>query len=188
MKKLKNNYFFLRHAETQKDPETNAKDWVLTDDALLKINEYINTGILKDVNIIFTSKENKAIATAKPITLKYGLLSLELENFNEIRRSNKFLNDEEFLIQKRNQMTNLSTEIDGGESGISAIERFEIGMQKIDEMFDNKTILIVTHGTIMSLYFAKIKNELPSAFERWQSLKFCALGEIKQNKIIKDII
>ena len=41
LKQSKNKYIFLRHAETMKDPTKHAKDWDLTPDALVKIQEYI---------------------------------------------------------------------------------------------------------------------------------------------------
>ena len=85
-------------------------------------------------------------------------------------------------------MTDLETEVDGGESGRNALNRFKIGIEKLEEENNGKTILVVTHGTVMSLYFAELLNELPNAFLRWQKLKFCALGEVENNKVVVDII
>lgn len=185
---MKNKYFFLRHAETLKDPSVHAKDWLLTPDALNVINEYVNSGKFSGVNMIVASTENKAVATAKPIAKNLNLEIMELEEIKEIGRSNKFLTDEEFLVQKRKQMTDLDTEVDGGESGRNALNRFKAGIAKLEETNTGKTILVVTHGTVMSLYFAELTNNLATAFERWQALPFCAVGIIENGVVTQDIV
>lgn len=185
---MKNKYIFLRHAETIKDPSIHAKDWLLTTEALGVVSEYINSDKFANVNLIVASTENKAVATAKPIAKNLNLEILELEEVKEIGRSSKFLTDEEFLIQKEKQMTDLETEVDGGESGRVALNRFKSGIAKLEAENEGKTILVVTHGTVMSLYFAELLNELSNAFSRWQKLKFCALGEVENNKVVVDII
>ncbi len=125
---MNNKYIFLRHAETIKDPDIDAKDWKLTAEALDKINEYNDIGVFDGVEVIVTSMENKAITTALPVSKKYNLNIINMEEFNEIGRSNKFLTNEEFLVQKKRQLTELDAEVDGGESGRSALSRFKSGI------------------------------------------------------------
>ena len=54
--------------------------------------------------------------------------------------------------------------------------------------YENKKILIVAHGTVMTLYFSYLQGELDKAFGRWKNLGFCDFGIIKNNKVIKDIM
>lgn len=185
---MPNTYIFLRHAETVKDPEVHAKLWKLAPEGLDKIHDYIQSGVLSSVQHIFASEEHKAIATAQPIADTYSLPIESYAEFNEIKRGDRFLSDEEFLVQKRRQMTELEEEIDGGESGRHALERFHSGIEKLNHAYQDSTILIVTHGTVMSLYFAELTGNLDAAFERWERLPFCAMGIVQASKVEKDII
>ena len=51
----------------------------------------------------------------------------------------------------------------------------------------NKKILIVAHGGVINLYFAKIIGQLDKVFERISTNTFCDYGIIKNSKVIKDI-
>ncbi len=185
---MKNKYTLLRHAVTVKDPNKPVIEWDLTPDALIKINEYISEGKFDGITKIISSTESKAISTAKPI-LEYlntnifvnedQKITIEtLEEFVEVKREKRFLTDEEFLDQKKRELTNLDQVENGVESANQALKRFESGVQKLEEQHLGENILIITHGTIMTLYLAKINHDLESVFARWEKLKFCELVRI----------
>jgi broad specificity phosphatase PhoE len=180
---MKNKYTFLRHAETIKDPNKPAPEWDLTPDALEKINQYISEGKFDKITKIYSSTEPKAVATGKPISTFLDLPILEMEEFVELKREKKFLTDEEFLDQKKRELTNLDHVENGVESGNTGIERFESGIQKLEDMYTGENILIITHGTIMTLYLAKINNDNENIFENFNKLKFCELVEIINYKV-----
>jgi broad specificity phosphatase PhoE len=184
---MKNRYIFLRHAETIKDPSIHPKDWSLTPDALKKIDEYLKKKFFGKVTKIVTSGENKAYSTGIPIANATGLEITQMTDFNEIGRSSKFLTDEEFLLQKRRQLKELDTEVDGGESGRNALERFKTGIAKLEEENEGQTILVITHGTVLTLYFAEQTGKWERIFDRWKRLPFCAIGLVENGKVVKDL-
>jgi broad specificity phosphatase PhoE len=186
---MKNKYIFLRHAETIKDPNKNSVDWDLVPEALAFVNDYINQGEFENVTKIISSTESKAIATAKPV-LEYlnnkrkienkNKIVLELnEDFVEVKREKKFLTDEEFLDQKKRELANLDNIENGVESDRAALLRFIKGIEDAEDKYENENILIVSHGTIMTLYFAYLQNEMEDIFARWEKIKFCALGKVE---------
>lgn len=172
---MKNKYLILRHAETIKGPNKPAPEWDLTADALEKINYYISERKFSDITKIVSSSEPKAVATGKPIAIHLNLPISEMEEFVEVKREKKFLTDEEFLDQKKRELTNLYQIENGVESANQALARFERGIQKLEEKYLDENILIITHGTIMTLYLAKINNDFGSIYENWKKLKFCDL-------------
>ena len=177
---MKNNYTFLRHAETIKDPNRPAPEWDLTPDALSKINEYISEGKFEGITKLYSSTESKAVATGKPVLNHLNeiypeLQIIEFPEFVEVKREKKFLTDEEFLDQKNRELRNLDKIENGVESANQALARFESGIQKIEDMNSSENILIITHGTIMTLYVAKVNNDFENVFENWKKLKFCEL-------------
>jgi 2,3-bisphosphoglycerate-dependent phosphoglycerate mutase len=172
---MKNKYLVLRHAETIKDPEKHPKDWLLTHEALDKINEYIKEEKFSHITKIVSSTEPKAVATGKPIGEYLSLPILEMEEFVEVKREKKFLTDEEFLIQKQKELELRNEKVNSVESGDEAIARFKSGIVKLESEHENENILIITHGTIMTLSIADYKNDFLNIFENWKKLKFCEL-------------
>jgi broad specificity phosphatase PhoE len=184
---MKNTYVFLRHAETLKDPSVHPKEWRLTQDGITKIEGYLKRGFFKGITKIVSSGENKAYSTGVPIAENMGLEITQMNEFNEIGRSPVFLPDDQFLKQKKRQLTELDTQVDGGESGRDALQRFKSGIQNLEEQYNGETILVVTHGTVLSLYFAELNNKFETIFNRWRRLPFCAIGVVRDNKVEKDL-
>lgn len=174
---MKNKYLILRHAETIKDPNMHPKDWLLTPDALEKINQYMSEGIFNNLTKIFSSAEPKAVATSKPVSTYLNLPISEMEEFVEVRREKKFLTDEEFLLQKQQELEIRTEKVNGVESGDEALARFLSGIEKLENEFTNEDILIITHGTIMTLFLTSYKNDFSNIFENWKNLRFCELVE-----------
>jgi alpha-ribazole phosphatase/probable phosphoglycerate mutase len=114
---------------------------------------------------------------------------LELnENIVEVKREKKFLTDEEFTDQKMRELTNLEVIENGAESAKMALERFLNAISEIEEKHENENILIVSHGTILSLYFAYLQNEMQNVYERWKNIKFCAIGKVMNWKVTQDVV
>lgn len=179
---------FLRHAETQKDKTINAAQWILSDVGSKQAIEASELEIMKNINVIYTSEEIKTILTAKPIAEKNNLHINSLNNFNEVQRGDKFFSKEEFEAEKEKQLIDLDYNAFSGESGNEALLRFKTGVLKVFKENQEKTILIVTHGTILNIYFASALNVLSELPTRWQKTQFCAFGVMTDWRIVKDIV
>ena len=55
----KTRIIFLRHADTQKDPNLNAALWELSENGKKQAEELVNLPIMNDVDVIYTSEEKK---------------------------------------------------------------------------------------------------------------------------------
>jgi broad specificity phosphatase PhoE len=183
-----NKFIFIRHAEVVKDPTKHPSQWVLTPDALITIDKYIKNGTFDEVTRIYSSTENKAIATGRPISDLLGIEIVKLDNFVELKRKKDFLSEEQFLDQKRRELEHLDDIENGVESASVALKRFQEGIDILESKFNNVTILVISHGTIMTLYFADLLGHMSNAFARWQRLKFCALGVVSDGRVVEDIV
>ena len=182
-----NTFYFLRHAETKKDPNTHAKEWVLTEDGSSDAHRLADSGVFDDVDMIFSSSEEKAYLTAMPIARRLGIEITRNQAFDEVRRGEAFLSDEEFKNLKREKLENLDCKKDGGESGREAIKRFSDAIDELDKHNKDKKILVVSHGTILTLYFASLGAD-DNIFQRWKDLKFCSWGITKNQNIKRGIV
>lgn len=84
-------------------------------------------------------------------------------------------------------MTNWDQSYNKWERANSALKRFSKEIEEIDSRYSNKKILIVAHGGVINLYFAKILEKLDNVFNRALSNSFCDYGIIQDGKVLKDI-
>ena len=183
-----NKIIFLRHAETEKDSSKNASLWSLSEKGEKQANNLAKLPIINSVDLIFVSEEQKTSLTAKPIAKKLVKNLTVFSNFNEVKRGDKFLTKEEFESEKIKQLEDLDFHAFGGESGNESLKRFNEGVEKISKGNRGKTILIVTHGTVLNIYFANILDVNNEISSRWKKTDFCAYGVIENGKILKDIV
>ena len=179
---------FLRHADTQKDPTISAALWGLSEKGQLQAEEVSKNIVMAEVDIIYTSEERKTSLTAEPIAKKLSKETYPLSFFDEVKRGDKFLTKEEFEVEKIKQLADLSFHAFGGESGLDALARFKKGVSEVVKQNEGETILIVTHGTILNIYFADLLNVNDKLSERWAKTAFCAYGIVENGVVIKDII
>jgi len=186
MKKTK--IIFLRHSDTQKNPNLNAALWGLSEEGKKQAEKTANLPIMNEVDVIYVSEEKKTALTVEPLSRKLGKKTIPVSFFNEVKRGDKFLTKKEFEAEKVKQLKDLDYRAFNGESGKEALARFKQGIDQILKENIGKTILVVTHGTILNIYFADLlcaHNKLP---ERWRKTAFCAYGVVENGIVAKDII
>ena len=183
------NLIFLRHADTHKDPNMNAALWTLSEEGAKQAEEVVNLDVMQEVDVIYVSEHIKTSLTVEPLAKKLGQDVIPLAYFNEVKQGDAFLSPEEFAAEKVRQLQDLDYKaFGGGESGNEALARFQQGIEKISQDNDGKTVLIVTHGTVLNLYFADILDARDQLPERWKKTGFCAYGVVEHGTVTKDII
>jgi 2,3-bisphosphoglycerate-dependent phosphoglycerate mutase len=185
---MNSKIIFIRHEETQKDSNINASKWVLSEIGHEQASKLANKRNLQNIDVIYTSSEIKTVQTIKPLADKLNIPINQVADFDEVRRGAKFLTTEEFEREKFKQLEELDYPAFGGETANQALLRFEKALEKITSENKNKTIVVVSHGTILNLYFAKILDDFESIKERWNNTKFGTIGEMSNGKVIKDIV
>ncbi len=184
----KTKVIFLRHADTQKDPNLNAAMWGLSEEGKKQAEDIASLPIMNEVDVIYVSEERKTALTVESLAKKLGKEAVPLAFFDEVKRGDKFLTKEEFEAEKAKQLKDLDYQAFGGESGKEALARFKQGVEQILKENPGKTVLIVTHGTVLNIYFADLLNAYDKLPERWQKTAFCAYGVVEDGSVAKDII
>ena len=85
-------------------------------------------------------------------------------------------------------MNDTSLGIHGWETIDSAMKRFNQGVEELSSKYHSKKLLVVSHGIVLTMYFASLLNCMDEAFDRWKKLRFCSYGIVKNGEVIKDII
>ncbi|MFX1448299.1 MAG: histidine phosphatase family protein [Promethearchaeota archaeon] len=184
-----NTLILLRHAETKVDESTVLSKWVLTEKGRRDAINLFKLDLFHDVDVIITSEEEKAYQTAYTLSERLHKKIIRKENLNEISRNqggylktkDDYLKTMKLCVENRTQSYN------HWETANHALQRFSKQIHKIDSKYKSKKILIVAHGGVINLYFAKILEQLDRIFERFSSNTFCDYGIIQNSKVIKDI-
>ncbi|MDO8528291.1 MAG: histidine phosphatase family protein [Nanoarchaeota archaeon] len=186
---MENELIFIRHAKTKKDKDIPIEDWVLTEEGEKQAEEIANSGEFDDVEILISSNENKSYLTIKPLADKLNLEVIKVKDLGEIKRpDSERLTTEEYEKVKKMIFKDLNFTKYGWETANNALNRFKNAVDEINQKYENKKILICSHGTVMTLYFAYLLNKLNDLMNRWKSLEFGSHGIVKNNKVVEDIV
>jgi broad specificity phosphatase PhoE len=186
---LSNSIIFLRHAETNIDPSLPAHVWSISEEGIRKTQELAKSAVFAEVAGIVHSSEKKARQTADVFAELLRVDLYELPEFDELRRqAGPLLSSREYRLHVRATLTDWEHSHHGWESGRNALQRFSEGVKRINIMFYDKTILVVSHGIVMSLYFSQLRNLQSIAFERWAQMPFLAWGLVREDQVLIDII
>jgi broad specificity phosphatase PhoE len=186
---MTNSLYFLRHAETKVNLSKPARDWPITKKGAALARELAKSERFSEINGIIHSSETKAKQTAEAFAEGLDVQMYQLSGLDELARNHEGkLNDEEYRERVHRTLREPEKSVPGWESGTSALKRFEDAVRKVDIMFHQKNVLIVSHGIIMTLYFCKLKGFEAIAYERWGQLKFLAWGLVLDNRVLVDIV
>lgn len=164
------NIYFVRHGETMWNIENKIQgqlDSELTkkgiEDTILLKNK------LKEVKFksVYSSELGRAYKTAEILTKDENIKIEKLKEFNEksfgywqgLEKKEIFL---KYPVQADNYFNNIENynSIDiGAESLSEALNRFIQGVEKIINTNENGNVLVVSHGTILKLFFNYIDEK-----------------------------
>lgn len=185
---MSSKIIFLRHADTQKDPNLNASFWSLSELGNSQAQNIISNPVFHDVTRAYVSSEIKTYLTIEPLIQKFEIIVEKNADLDEVHRGDKFLSKEDFEKEKYKQLEDLDYPAFGGETGNQALERFQKAVEKIKSESQNQNILIVTHGTILNIYLAKVLGKFDDITTRWKNTGFCSYAVFKNGVLIKDLI
>lgn len=186
---MNNEFIFIRHAKTKMDKDTPIEKWGLSEEGEKQSQEIVNSSEFENADILISSEQDKAYLTIKPLADKLGKTIIKIKELGEIKRpDSEKLSSEEYQNIKNKIFGDLDFKYKDWETPNEALSRFKQAIEELDQKYENKKIIIASHGTVMSLYFAYLLGELSNLIERRKSLNFGTIGIIKNNKVVRDII
>ena len=179
---MKNSYIFFRHALTRIDKEQPAEKWVISDEGIQEACEVISSGKFDDVDVIISSSEKKAIQTAYYLAERIEKEIILNPNFKELDRGHDFIESKEDYETMVWRIFNNRTECSfGWETAEKALARFKRGIARIENTYSDKKIFIVSHGIVLTLYYAELHGwDLGETFKQWKELPFCGYKIIQE--------
>ncbi len=183
--------YFLRHASTHIEPTIHPRKWDLSKEGIHTSQLIRNHPIFSTIDHIFCSTEQKTYLTIAPYAQIRSLPVHFDAGFGEIHASDLPLTTKtQFETMKHHCFLHLDKSPEGAETFREGLTRFKLALSKVQTQFPSGDILIVSHGTILTLYFADLLQLLEKGeetFFRWQNLPFGALGVTRDGVVIQDL-
>jgi broad specificity phosphatase PhoE len=166
---MKKYLILVKHSLPKVVASLPANEWNLSDDGRTRAGRLAEQLRSFEPDVIVSSEEPKAKETAEIVS---RLLQLELQivpNLYEHDRSNiSYLSRDQFQTSVREFFQKPDQLVFGKETADQAHARFYRAVHSILNEHRNKTIVIVSHGTVISLFVSRLTGS--SDFEIWNML------------------
>jgi len=168
---------FVRHSVPRQIPGVPARDWRLSDDGRRRaemLARHVATWVSGPA-LLATSDEPKARETAGVLGAALGLIPRVVPDLREHDRTGvAYLQGEDFAAAVARFFAHPEERVFGAESAAESLARFSSAVSGLTAAAPPGDILIVTHGTVLSLFVAATTGADAAAF--WRSLPLPALA------------
>ena len=160
--------YLIKHSMPELDPNVPAPDWhlgergrALSELLAQKLSAY-------PLDVIVSSIEPKAIETAQIVAARLDKPHEIAEGLHEHERRNEpFTTREKFETRVAEFFAKPGELVLGSETANQAYARFTNAINRVLEKYPQKNIAVVAHGTVISLFVARVQ---PMPFEFWKRL------------------
>jgi broad specificity phosphatase PhoE len=164
------NLVFVRHSQTQPNPDIPSRLWGLTAEGRRRCVALARQLIPYNLDVIVTSEEAKAMETGELVAQELGVPWWVMANLHEHQRETVpyFGSHEEFLGAVSRLFSRPNELVFGDETAHQAGERFVGAVKSVLAIYPQENIAIVTHGTVLSLFVGQLAEV--DVFSFWRSL------------------
>lgn len=154
---MKKYLILVKHSLPKIVDSVPAREWHLSEEGKLRAELLAQRLAAYQPDVLVSSVEPKAIETAQIISKQLKLESTSVENLHEHDRSEtQYLSRDEFQNAVREFFSKPDKLIFGNETADEAHSRFSKAMHSILEIHTNKTVAVVAHGTVISLFVSRL--------------------------------
>lgn len=154
---MKKYLILVKHSLPTIVENVSAQEWELSDVGRGRAQQLAGRLNGYQPEVIVSSVEPKAKETAKIIAAKHNLELHFLEGLHEHDRSKvAYLPKDEFQATVREFFEKPDTLVFGSETADQCHARFEQAVHSILNHYLDKTVVIVAHGTVISLFVSRL--------------------------------
>ncbi len=159
----------VKHALPQVDRSVPAGRWRLSEEGRRRCRPLANRLAAYQPALIASSVEPKAVETAETVADQLGTPFETAEGLHEHDRSNvSFLSRQEFERAVAHFFEQPEELVFGRETASQAHQRFKKAVERVTAKCPAGNIVIVAHGTVITLFVADCTGTAPFPF--WQRL------------------
>lgn len=178
----------VKHSVPQMEPDEPANTWRLSEEGRLRTHRLAEQLEHYEPEVLVSSGEPKAKETAEILAADLRLTMQIFPDLHEHDRSNvPFLSHDAFQSSIREFFRKPDQLVFGGETADQAHARFYRAVHSVLNEYRDKTMAIVTHGTVISLFVSRLAGS--SDLELWHTLglpSFVAMDLHSSTLIVRD--
>jgi broad specificity phosphatase PhoE len=160
----------VRHSISDQRPDQSAANWGLTPEGIERCRPLAERLAAYQPDRIIASVEPKASQTAAEIANHLDMTWTTAADLHEHDRTGEpYTSPEEFVQRVTNFFNRPNELVMGRETAVQAQTRFVAAVQSLVAQHSGDTLLIVTHGTVITLFTHYFNPIAPIPF--WQSLQ-----------------
>ena len=182
----------VRHAQPEIDSTLDAREWQLSIQGKRQSETLAESLREYDPTVVITSDESKAVQTGTIIAQRLSVSQETIADLYEHdRRGVPFFSEkgsfEELVARLFLEPQRL---VFGNETGDQAYDRFAAAIEQVLKNYPEGNVVVVTHGTVLTLYVSRKVGLEPVSF--WRSLGLPAaivleLPDIKLEAMINPV-
>jgi broad specificity phosphatase PhoE len=170
---------FVRHSVPRQAPDVPAREWRLSDEGAVRARALArHVAIISRPALLASSDEPKARDTAAILGAALGLDARVVPDLREHDRTGvAYRSPEDFTAVVARFFAHPAERVFGAESAAEALARVSSAVSGLIAAAPSGDILIVTHGTVLSLFVAATTGADAAAF--WRRLPLPALAVLR---------
>lgn len=169
-----NHLILVRHSIPEVDPAIPSREWQLSETGKIRCKALAEHLAAYSPDVFISSTEPKAVETAK---LASDYLKKPCSTFEGLHEHDRtgvgYANKVQFIEWVKAFFETPDKLIFGRETANQSFARFSEALAKVETRHPNQNIVVVSHGTVMSLFVSRF-NPI-DAFSFWQKLDMPAL-------------
>jgi broad specificity phosphatase PhoE len=163
-----------------------ARKWTLSEDGRSRARKLAERLLPYKPDIIVSSVEPKARETASILAERLGLVVHSVEGLHEHDRSSTpYHSRKDFQQLVQDFFRNPDRLVFGRETAAQALVRFQEAVESVRKSYQDKIVVIVSHGTVISLFVSWLTS--CDGYVLWQELGLpsFAVLDMQPRKILK---
>ncbi len=181
----KNQLIFIRHANPAIDEQKPAHEWPLAE--MGRERSRLMAEQLREFgpDRVVASEEMKAAETGRIVADILGIPFETVPGLQEhVRPKANWMGREQFEAQVAALFNRPAELVMGAETADEAHARFAGAVQNARERYPNQTLAIATHGTVMTLYIARLTGIEPVPFWKGIGMPAFTVVDLDDRQII----
>jgi len=160
----------VRHSISKQRADVSSHQWELTAEGRGRCEALAERLRNYEPGLIASSAEPKARQTTDLVASRLGLEASVLPELGEHRRESEpwLASTDEFQARIRALLRRPAELVYGEETGDEAADRLQAALDGLVARHAGRTVVAVTHGTVMSLYLARVAGL--DAVRTWEGL------------------
>lgn len=162
----------IRHSLPEIRREVPAADWRLSAEGAARARALAGRIDPGTAGAVYTSVEPKAQETARALAGEWGLTVEPVPGLHEHERPEaQMLSRDDFETKVRALFARPKEQVFGAETAEQARRRFTMAVMRLVAR-GNGDVIVVSHGTVMTLFVAEATGAEPFAFWKRQEMPF----------------